>query len=135
MNRLSTILKSIINVIGNVTMGTSATTLTGAIAEHETQLTELQTSPSIKWYYFSTGTQTWASGLSTYTVTIPTALSGYYRWVVGDRSTNRNVSYIWAFGGNGTTLTLYVYNSSSSSASGVIGGMIIFVNNDLNITP
>lgn len=43
MNILSSLLNFIANKIGNVSMGTSATTLTGAIAEHETQINSLAT--------------------------------------------------------------------------------------------
>lgn len=43
MNVLSSILNFIGNTIGSETMGTTATTLTGAIAEHESDIAELQT--------------------------------------------------------------------------------------------
>lgn len=133
MNIISSLFNFIGNKIGNTAMGTTATTLTGAIAEHETQITELQTNPNVKWYFFSTGTQSWASGSSTYTITIPTAENGYYRWVVGDRSTNRNVTYIWALSGT-DQLTFYAYNSSASAASGVINGFLVLMKNDAQIT-
>jgi hypothetical protein len=56
MNILSSLLNFIANKIGNVDMGTSAATLTGAIAEHETQINSLAAnSPAIFW---KTGTYT-----------------------------------------------------------------------------
>lgn len=56
MNILSSLLNFIANKIGNVNMGTSATTLTGAIAEHETQINSLAVNnPAIFWH---TGTYT-----------------------------------------------------------------------------
>lgn len=43
MNRISSLFSFIASKIGNVTMGTTATTITGAIAEHEEALSTLTT--------------------------------------------------------------------------------------------
>jgi len=48
MNRISSILNFIANKLGNVTMGTTATTITGAIAEHESQINTLNENTSIE---------------------------------------------------------------------------------------
>jgi len=47
MNRISSILNFIANKLGNVTMGTTATTITGAIAEHESEISTLQSNVSV----------------------------------------------------------------------------------------
>lgn len=47
MNRISSLFNFIANKIGNVTMGTTATTITGAIAEHESDISTLQQNVSV----------------------------------------------------------------------------------------
>ena len=48
MNRISSLFNFIANKIGNVTMGTTATTITGAIAEHESEISTLSENTSIE---------------------------------------------------------------------------------------
>ena len=47
MNRISSLFNFIANKLGNVSMGTTATTVTGAIAEHESDITSILNDISI----------------------------------------------------------------------------------------
>lgn len=54
MNVLSSLLNFIGNKIGSTTMGTTATTLTGAIAEHESDISSINTKLSSNGSYIAT---------------------------------------------------------------------------------
>lgn len=47
MNRISSLFNFIANKLGNVSMGTTAQTITGAIAEHESDISTLQNNVSV----------------------------------------------------------------------------------------
>ena len=68
MNRISSLFNFIANKLGNVSMGTTAQTITGAIAELKSSVTTLQTKPALKYYFFSTGSRSWPAGASSFTV-------------------------------------------------------------------
>ena len=126
MNRISSLFNFIGNKIGNVSMGTTATTVTGAIAELKSAVTALQTKPAFKYYFFSTGSRSWPAGASSFVVQIPTTPSGYYLWAMHPRSTNRNVTFVLAFGSG--QITINAYNASSAAVTGVVNGYAIYLN-------
>lgn len=130
MNRISSLFNFIANKIGNTAMGTTATTLTGAIKEHEDDIAGIISHPDIKWYRWSTGSQSWASGLTTTTVQVPATQTGYTSWVIGGRATSRYVSFTWTYDGATGTLTLSVYNSNSSATSCYVNGFMVYFNNN-----
>lgn len=132
MNRISSLLNFIANKLGNVTMGTTATTITGAIAEHESDIATLQTYPSIKWYRFSSGSHQFPSGASTITISTPATPSGYTAWLIGARSTSRLVTFTWTYSSG--TITINAYNSSASAVTCYVNGMVGFFNNSYLIT-
>lgn len=132
MNRISSLFNFIANKIGNVSMGTTATTLTGAIAEHESDITILRNKPAIKYYFFSTGSHSWPAGASSFTVQIPATPSGYTLWAMHPRSTNRNVTFILAFSSG--QITINAYNASSAAVTGVVNGYAIYLNTSNALT-
>lgn len=132
MNRISSLFNFIANKIGNVSMGTDATTITGAIKEHEDDIAGIKNSPAIKWYQFSSGSHSFPSGASTITISCPVTPSGYSTWLVGARSTNRLVTFTWAYSTG--TITIYAYNSSSSAVTCYINGIVAYFNNSNKLT-
>ena len=132
MNRISSLFNFIGTKIGNVSMGTSANTITGAIAEHESDITTLQTNPAIKWYRFSSGSHQFPSGASTITINVPSTPSGYTSWLVGARSTSRLVTFTWTLASG--TITINAYNSSASAVTCYVNGMVGFFNNSYLMT-
>ena len=125
MNRISSLFNFIANKLGNVSMGTTAQTITGAIAELKSSvttlqtkpaLTTLQTKPALKYYFFSTGSRSWPAGASSFTVQIPATPSGYYLWAMHPRSTNRNITFVLAFSSG--QITINAYNASSAAVTG-----------------
>lgn len=132
MNRISSLFNFIANKLGNVSMGTTATTITGAIAEHEGDITGIKNSPAIKWYQFSSGSHSFPSGASTITINVPATPSGYTSWLVGARSTSRLVTFTWTYSSG--TITINAYNSSSSATTCYINGIVGYFNNNNKLT-
>ena len=126
MNRISSLFNFIANKLGNVSMGTTAQTITGAIAELKSSVTILQTKPALKYYFFSTGSRSWPAGASSFTVQIPATPSGYYLWAMHPRSTNRNITFVLAFSSG--QITINAYNASSAAVTGVVNGYAIYLN-------
>ena len=132
MNRISSLFNFIANKIGNVSMGTTATTITGAIAEHEGDITSIKNNPDIKWYRFSVysdgeSSRSWPPGATTVTVNVPRTPSGYTSWVFGVRSTSRFVTYTWT--NTSGSVTIHVYNSNSSAVTCYVNGFAVFLKN------
>lgn len=132
MNRISSLFNFIANKIGNVSMGTDATTLTGAIAEHESDIAGIKNNPDIKWYQFSSGNHSFPSGLSTITINVPATPTGYSAWVIGGRATSRLVTFTWIYSSG--TLTINAYNSSSSAVTCYINGNVGYFSNSNKLT-
>lgn len=133
MNRISSLFNFIANKIGNVAMGTTANTVTGAIAEHETDITHLQEFPALKYYYFSTGTRSWPSGTTTATVEVPNAPSDAYQtWCFGPRATNVHLRFVLAF--QQGQVTIYGYNDTNAAISCAVNGFMVYLNTDNAIT-
>lgn len=126
MNRISSLFNFIANKIGNVSMGTTATTVTGAIAELKNSVTTLQTKPALKYYFFSTGSRSWPAGASSFTVQIPATPSGYTLWAMHPRSTNVSVDFFLGFS-NGT-ITINAYNRSTAAITCAINGYAVYLN-------
>ncbi len=129
----TTNINNLITKVGNVAMGTTATTVTGAIKELKNSITALQTKPPIKYYWFSTGSRTWAVGSTTYSIRIPATPSGYDLWALYPRTTiNRDMTFVVGFASG--QLTLYVRNASSSAVTCDINGFAIFLNRNNALT-
>lgn len=132
MNRISSLFNFIANKIGNVSMGTTATTVTGAIAEHESDIATIKNNPAIKWYQFSSGSHSFPSGASTITIDTPPTPSGYTSWLVGARSTSRYVTFTWTYSSG--TITINAYNSSTSAVTCYANGIVGYFNNNNKLT-
>ena len=132
MNRISSLFNFIANKIGNVSMGTTATTITGAIAEHESDITGIKNSPAIKWYQFSSGSHSFPSGASTITISCPATPANHTAWMIGARSTSRLVTFVWNYSSG--TITINAYNSSSSATTCYINGIVGYFNNSNKLT-
>lgn len=85
-----------------------------------------------RWRIVSTGSQTWAPGSTTYTISGLTGQTGFTAWVIGLRATSRYISAVWLL--SGSTLTLTVYNSSSSSVTAYVNGILTYFKNDNQIS-
>ena len=135
MNVISSLLNFIGNKIGNVAMGTTATTLTGAIAEHESQINDLVNKPSMHWRHVASNDYSVSLGANeatTYTfpdVTMPN-ISGYTRFAVPRTTSSNVVATGWAFDSSNHPM-VYVRNLRSSSSSAMIRLNLFYLNNSL----
>lgn len=132
MNRISSLFNFIANKIGNTAMGTTAITITGAIAEHEGDITSIENNPAIKWYQFSSGSHSFPSGASTITINVPATPTGYTTWLVGARATSRYVTFTWTYSSG--TITVNAYNSNSSAVTCYINGIVGYFSNSCKLT-
>lgn len=136
MNRISSLFSFLANKIGNVTMGTSATTLTGAIAEHESDLATMQSSLNTLFIakdYSYAYTNLAAGGTLQVTGTMfnTSTPSGYT--VMGiRRATSGHVSValmaILAYG-TGSSTVLNLKNTHTSAVSGTASISVIYARN------
>ena len=105
------------DIIGSTSMGTTATTITGAIAEHEADLTELngKLSTIIGYKTVEIGTVTILSGgylsLNSYRPAAPTGYSFMFAMINGYTSTTAKTAFTvtddgtWLIGTGGDTIT------------------------------
>lgn len=107
LNRISTMIKNVRYIwskIGTASMGTTATTITGAIAEHETDISGLNSNLNIPSYFLAMAAKT--------NITIPVAPDSSLQisWFIGNEPKGIVLLRIPA---NSTLATLYLGDSSN----------------------
>lgn len=116
---------------GSTAMGTSADTVTGAIKEHEDDITKLKS--QILAVRFSDTPSNKTTGNKTKTVTIPSGYSLLTNHPFGIQvSGNATVTVPEAsvsLSGTTATVTYYLYNPSSSTATVIITGDVMVKRN------
>ena len=83
------------------------------------------------WHLWETESKSWAPGTTTQTITVPTAPSGYYAFVIGLRTTNFNIRAAWTH--RAGQLTLNVNNSASTPQTGIVNGFMAYFKNEFII--
>ena len=135
IDALATALTTLSDFIGSTSMGTTATTVTGAIAEHEGDITSLDSSVKLKIKTFTASAHTVAGGgnlglsANDFSVSAPTGymavgLVGYSSGIASCScySVNANAT--------GTQRMMSIMNYSGSSASVTPSIVILFASSD-----
>ena len=131
MNVISSLFNFIGNKIGNVSMGTTATTLTGAIAEHESDINGIKDNPSLKWKTVSEEVTIVPGGsLITLSTQFPT-LSGYGRQIFNVRCASNNIFCTgYKYDTDGVTPQLRMHSLASSTVTIYVNLVYLYLSND-----